>query len=185
MSQKRTVFIATSLDGYIADKNGGLEWLHTIPNPDQIDMGYEGFMKDIDAIVMGRTTFETVCSFDIDWPYNRPVFVLSKTLETIPAEYYDLAEVVKGSIPAILEDLFQRGYSRLYIDGGTTIQSFLKEDLIDELIITTIPILLGGGAKLFSTLPNELDFELVESKTFLNEIVQNHYRRKRDGNLDR
>ncbi|MFH2031363.1 MAG: dihydrofolate reductase family protein [Bacteroidota bacterium] len=173
------VFIATSLDGYIANKNGGLDWLHSIPNPNHIDMGYESFIKHIDALVMGRTTFETVCNFDIDWPYSKPVFVLSRTLEAIPEKYEDKAELVKDSLTNILKEINQRGYSRLYIDGGATIQSFLKEDLIDELIITTIPILLGGGALLFSELPEELEFKHVESKVFLDEIVQNHYQRKR------
>lgn len=72
MERKNKVFIAASLDGYIADKNGGLEWLNSISNPDNIDMGYAHFMNDIDAIVMGRVTFETVCDFDVDWPYNKP-----------------------------------------------------------------------------------------------------------------
>jgi dihydrofolate reductase len=91
MSNRNIAFIATSLDGYIADKNGGLDWLHSIPNPDQNDMGYELFIKHIDALVMGRTTFETVCNFDIDWPYSKPVFVLSRTLEMIPEKYKDKA----------------------------------------------------------------------------------------------
>ena len=70
MKKKNSVFIATSLDGYIADKNGGIDWLHSIPNPDNIDMGYENFISKIDALVMGRVTFETVCGFDMDWPYQ-------------------------------------------------------------------------------------------------------------------
>ena len=179
MNNRNIVFIATSLDGYIADKNGGLDWLNSIPNPDLIDMGYEKFNESIDAIVMGRTTFETVLNFDIDWPYTKPVFVLSRTLEAIPEKYDEKAELVKGSLTNILLEINSRGYTRLYIDGGATIQSFLKEDLIDELIITTIPILLGGGAKLFSELPKELKFKHSNSSLFLDEIVQNHYERKR------
>ena len=178
MSNRNIVFIAKSLDGYIADKNGGLDWLQSIPNPDQIDMGYESFIKHIDGLVMGRTTFETVCNFDIDWPYSKPVFVLSRTLEMIPEKYKDKAELVIGSLTNILKEINQRGYGRLYIDGGATIQSFLKEDLIDELIITTIPILLGGGALLFSELRKVLEYKHMESKVFLDEIVQNHYQRK-------
>ncbi|MDA3953691.1 MAG: dihydrofolate reductase family protein [Bacteroidales bacterium] len=176
---KNIVFIATSLDGYIADKNGGLDWLDSIPNPDKIEMGFDSLIKSIDAFVMGRTTFETICNFDIDWPYSKPVFVLSRTLEKIPEKYKDKAELIKGSITEILKEINQRGYSKLYIDGGKTIQSFLKEDLIDELIITTIPVLLGGGTTLFSELPEELEFSHVETKVFLDEIVQNHYKRKR------
>ena len=87
--------------------------------------------------------------------------------------------MIKGSLAHILDELNQRGFYRLYIDGGTTIQNFLTEDLIDELIITTIPVLLGGGSRLFADLPNELNFEHVKTEVFLNEIVQNHYKRKR------
>jgi dihydrofolate reductase len=179
VGKRNIVFVGKSLDGYIADKNGGLDWLQSIPNPDNNDMGYEKFIEQVDAIVMGRTTFEMICSFDCDWPYNRPVFVLSKTINSIPEGYKDKAELVKGSITEILETVNKKGFNRLYIDGGATIQSFLKEDLIDEIIITTIPRLLGGGTLLFSELPKELEFEHVGSEVFLNEIVQNHYRRKR------
>ena len=179
MDKRNKVFIARSLDGFIADKNGGLDWLQSIPNPDNNDMGYVAFTSQIDAIIMGRNTFEMVCSFDCDWPYSKPVFVMSTTLELLPEEYNDKAEIVKGSLTEILAFVHKKGFNRLYIDGGSTVQGFLKEDLIDELIITTIPILLGGGAPLFTELPNELEFELIKSEVFLNQIVQSHYSRKR------
>jgi len=178
MNKNNSVFIATSIDGYIADKNGGIDWLHSIPNPNNEDMGYVEFTKNIDALVMGRTTFETVCGFDIDWPYEKPVFVLSNTLNEIPESHKGKAFLVKGSLTEILKHIHQRGYHQLYIDGGATIQSFLKEDLIDEMLITIIPIVLGGGSSLFSELPKGLEFEFIESKIFLNQLTQNHYRRK-------
>jgi len=81
MNRTNSVFIATSLDGYIADRNGKIDWLNTIPNPDNNDMGYTEFTKGIDALLMGRKTFETVLGFDGDWPYNKPVFVLSNKLK--------------------------------------------------------------------------------------------------------
>ena len=173
------VFIARSLDGYIADRNGGLDWLNAEPNPNQLDLGYGKFMKRVDAIVMGRTTFDVVCSFDMAWPYKIPLFVLSSSPESLPEEFKDKAEIVKGSLSEILEQIQKKGFTRLYIDGGVTVQNFLKEDLIDELIITTIPILLGGGAPLFGELPKELEFEHVESVLYLNALVQDCYRRKR------
>jgi dihydrofolate reductase len=179
MNKKNSVFIATSLDGFIADKNGGVEWLHSIPNPDNNDMGYVEFNNGIDALVMGRTTFETVIGFDVPWPYNKPVFVLSNKLKEIPESHKDKAFLVNGSLTEILEQIHGKGYGRLYIDGGTTIRSFLKEDLIDEMVLTTIPILLGGGSSLFGDLPNELNFELIGTKTFLNQISQRHYKRKK------
>ena len=179
MSRKNSVFIATSLDGYIADKNGGIDWFHSIPNPENDDMGYVEFINRIDALVMGRTTFETVIGFDIPWPYSKPVFVLSNKLNEIPESHKDKAFLVKGSLTEILEQIHRKGFERLYIDGGTTIRNFLKTDLIEEMILTTIPILLGGGVPLFRELPNELKFELVGIKTFLNQITQRHYKRKK------
>ena len=179
MDKKNSVFIATSLDGYIADKNGGIDWLHCIPNPDNDDMGYVEFTNGIDALVMGRTTFETVIGFNVPWPYNKPVFVLSNKLKEIPESHKDKAFLVNGTLTEILEQIHGKGYGRLYIDGGTTIRNFLKEDLIDEMVLTTIPILLGGGFSLFTELPNELKFELTGIKTFLNQISQRHYKRKR------
>ena len=179
MIKKNSVFIATSLDGYIADKNGGLDWLHTIPNPDNKDMGYGEFFGTIDALVMGRATFETVCSFDMEWPYSKPVFVLSNSLKEIPEIYEGKAFFVKGTLTEILEQIHERGLYRLYIDGGVTIRNFLKADLIDEMILFTIPIVLGGGIPLFSDLPKPLDFELLSTKTHLNQITERHYKRKK------
>ena len=179
MKSINMVFIARSLDGYIADKNGGLDWLNAIPNPDHLDLGYEKFIKEAEAIVMGRSTFETVCSFDMEWPYKIPVFVLSRTMDKVPEKYRGNAEHLNGSLTEILDQIHKKGYTRLYIDGGTTIQNFLKEDLIDEIIITTIPILLGGGSPLFGELPKELEFEHVESNLYLDALVQDCYRRKR------
>ena len=179
MIKKNSVFIATSLDGYIADKNGGIDWLHSIPNPDNDDIGYVEFNKEIDALVMGRKTFETVLGFDVDWPYNKPVFVLSNKLKEIPKSHKDKAFLVKGTLTEILDKIHDKGYNRLYIDGGTTIRNFLKEDLIDEMVITTIPVLLGGGSPLFTELPNELKFELIGTKTYLNQITQSHYKRNK------
>jgi dihydrofolate reductase len=173
------VYIATSLDGYIADRNGGLDWLQSIPNPDKLDYGWGDFMARIDAIVMGRNTFEVVCGFDCAWPYSKPVFVLSNSLTSLPEEYEGKAELINGSLSEVLQAIHRKGYTQLYIDGGATIQSFLKEDLIDELIITIIPILLGGGIPLFGELPEHMSFEHVKTEVLLDAMVQNHYRRKR------
>ena len=95
----------------------------------------------------------------------------------LPEGYDAKAEPIKGSLSKVIEKIHQRGYKHLYIDGGVTVQSFLKEDLIDEIIITTIPILLGGGTPLFGELSGQIEFEHVKTEVFLNAIVQNHYRR--------
>ena len=174
------VYIATSLDGYIADKNGGLEWLHSIPNPTGDDFGFQAFMDRVDALIMGRTTFETVCSFDCDWPYSKPVFVLSNSLAQIPEGYQDKAFLVRGELSEIIAELKQQGYMDLYIDGGATIQSFLTEDLIDEIIVTSIPVLLGGGTPLFGELASPLHFRLAHSEVLLGSLVKSHYVRQRE-----
>jgi dihydrofolate reductase len=177
--KQNLVFIANSLDGYIADRNNGLAWLEMIPNPDQNDCGYNAFIERVDALVMGRKTFETVCSFDIEWPYTKPVFVLSSTMAEVPEKYKGKVELVTGKLSDVLETINSKGYESLYIDGGSCIQSFLKEDLIDELIVSSFPILLGGGAPLFGNLPKDQVYELVKSEVMLGQIVQSHYKRKR------
>jgi dihydrofolate reductase len=173
------VFIATSLDGKIADKNNGIDWLNTVPNPDNIDTGFKRFMSKIDALVMGRSTFEVVMGFGIEWPYSVPVFVLSNSLKEVPETCKGKVELVSGDIKTIVEELNNKGFKHLYIDGGQTIQSFLKEDLIDEFIITTIPILLGGGVPLFDELPDERKFQHLKTEVFLEQLVQSHYQRVR------
>jgi len=179
MKTKNKVFIATSMDGYIADKNGGIEWLDSIPELNQIDTGYHRFMEEVDAVVMGRTTFETVLGFGIDWPYQKPVFVLSTSLKNVPAELEGRVEIVSGDLQKVLEQIHQKGFYRLYIDGGRTIQSFLREDLIDELTITVIPYVLGGGTPLFGDLSDKMTFACVNSEIFLRSVVQNQFVRKR------
>jgi len=173
------VFIATSLDGYISDKNDGLEWLHSVPNPDNLDFGWGDVINRIDAIVMGRKTFETVCGFDCPWPYSKPVFVLSNSLSSLPEEHDGKAELINGSLSDVLATIHEKGHRELYIDGGVTVQNFLREDLIDEMIITVLPILLGGGTPLFGELAEPIAFEHAKTEVLLNAMVQNHYRRRR------
>ena len=130
-------------------------------------------------ILMGRKTFERVCSFDCDWPYNKPLFILSNSMKSIPEGYEGKAEPINSPLSAVIATIHQKGHKHLYIDGGVTVQNFLKEDLIDEIIITIIPTLLGGGTPLFGDLPKKMELEHVNTEVFLNAIVQTHYRRKR------
>lgn len=181
VSTRNIVFIAKSLDGFIAGKQGELDWLEAIPNPEQLDMGYSDLMGRVDAVVMGKTTFETVLGFGIEWPYTKHVFVLSQSIKSVPDNLKDKVSLLHGEVSTILKHIHTKGYYKLYIDGGRTIQNFLKEDLIDELIISTIPILLGGGFSLFGEFSKPMMFEHVESKVFLNQIVQDRYRRKNKG----
>ena len=179
MFMSNIVFIATSIDGYIADKDGGIDWLHSIQNPEGSDMGFVDHFARIDALVMGRNTLDMVFSLDIEWPYAKPVFVLSNTLTSIPKGYEDKVFLVKGALKDIVKDIKDRGYETLYIDGGITIQNFLKEDLIDEMVITTIPVLLGGGSPLFGELMEPLNFKHVKTVRYNDAIVQNVFVRER------
>jgi dihydrofolate reductase len=100
-------------------------------------------------------------------------------MKSIPDEYKEKAEPIKGSLSAVIETIHQKVHKHLYIDGGLTVQGFLKEDLIDEMVITVIPTLLGGGTPLFGELPKQMEFEHLKTEVFLNAIVQNHYLRKK------
>lgn len=174
------VYIGASLDGYISSSDGSLDWLSSVPNPDENDLGFSEFMERVDAIVMGRVTFETVLGFGLGWHYPIPGIVLSTTLESVPEAIAEQVQLAKGSPAEIMELAKQRGFHNLYIDGGNTIQRFLQEDLIDELIVTEIPILLGGGERLFGNLDQSLMFDLVSSEILLDQMVKKHHRRKRN-----
>lgn len=173
------VFIATSLDGYIADKQGKLDWLHSIPNPDNIDTGFFALMARIDALVIGRNTLDAVLSFDCDWPYTKPVFLLSNTMSKVPRGYEEKVFLVKGELKNITAELNAKGFNDLYIDGGVTIQNFLNEDLIDEMVITRFPVLLGGGTPLFGDLKRPLNFNVIKNEVLLDNLVQTTYRREK------
>ena len=168
------VYIATSLDGFIATSDGELDWLETIPNQDNSDYGYADFIKTIDAIVMGKNTFQKVLTFD-QWVYNKPVFVLSNSLTELPEHLLGKAELVCGEIGKLITQLNQKGYKNLYIDGGKVIQNFLQEDLIDEIIITRIPILLGKGIPLFGELELHLQFKHQKTEIYNNNLVKSYY----------
>ncbi|TFG50246.1 MAG: dihydrofolate reductase [Anaerolineales bacterium] len=170
------VYIAQSLDGYIAGKNGELDWLDNLPNPENSDFGFSAFMNEIDAVVMGRNTFETVMEFD-GWLYTKPVFVISSSLAELPQEYTGKAKILDLVPREIIDQLHKEGFDNLYIDGGALIQSFLAENLIDELIITTIPVLLGEGIPLFGELEKRINFKLHKSEVLSSYLVKNHYRK--------
>ncbi len=177
MSLKSSVFIATSLDGFIAREDGNLDWLDaanaTVPAGE--DCGYNAFMASIDVLVMGRGTYEKVLSFG-QWSYaNKSVIVLSsKTLE-IPAELKNSVTHSSETPQELQARLSQEGAKRLYIDGGITIQRFLAAGLIDDMTITLIPTVLGNGIPLFGRAENDILLKHVETKTYEFGFVQLTY----------
>jgi dihydrofolate reductase len=175
-----TVYIATSIDGYIAREDGSMDWLMKLPNPTNSDYGFSVFLNSIDGIIMGRKSFEAVLEFK-EWPYSVPVpvFVLSNSLDAVPGKPPVKVEIIRGDLKKILESLTDKGFHHLYIDGGKTIQGFLKEDLIDEMIVTRIPVLLGSGIPLFGKNGLELQFEHAGTEVLNNMLVRSKYLRKR------
>ena len=174
-----TVFMGISLDGYIADKDGGLDWLNRVPNPDKDDCGFAEFMSGIDALVMGRSTFEVVDGFGVEWPYIKPVYVLSSSLKRLHEKYQGKAELINVPIDEINGLLAAKGHTNLYIDGGSVVQQFLRKGLVDVIRLFRMPVLLGGGTLLFADLPQQIDLEHVETKVHLGAIVESRYKCKK------
>lgn len=173
MTVKVSVYIAISLDGFIARKNGDIDWLTSGEGGE--DYGYAQFMSDIDHIVMGRNTYEKVLTFG-GWPYAKNVIVLSSRHLAIPPDLSDKVEALNLSPSDLLNEMQARGAKHIYLDGGVTIQRFLREGFVDELTITTIPILIGDGLSLFGELEEDVKLELIKSESFKNGFVQNQYK---------
>lgn len=171
---KTIVYIAQSLDGFIAGPNGELGWLECVNNPENSDFGFAQFMSGVDALLMGRNTFEKVASFD-SWPYEKPVYVASQTLKALPSGFEDKAFLITGTLTSMLSSLALKGISSLYIDGGKLIQSALASNEIDELIITTVPIILGDGIRLFAKSEQPIALTLIRSEILLGQLVKNQY----------
>ncbi len=170
------VFVAQSLDGFIASKDGSTSWLN-MPNPTKTDYGYNNFLKQIDAFIIGRLTFEKALKYK-PYPYSKQVFVLSTTLKNIPINLQDSVEIVNGDLKTILQDIQSKGYKNLYIDGAKTIQSFLKEGLIDEITINTLPIILGEGIKLFENINKTIPLILKSKTSYENGILTSTYKKQ-------
>ena len=172
-----SVFIATSLDGFIAREDGAIDWLERANGsvPAGEDCGYAAFMATVDALVMGRHTFETVRAFP-EWPYGEtPVWVVSRSLERLPTGVPATVRLVAEDPQGVIRIAEQEGCARLYVDGGRLIQSFLHEGLITDLTITTIPVLIGRGRPLFGVLPGDVPLRLVSSRAFEFGFVQSVY----------
>lgn len=177
MDIKCSVFIAASVDGFIAREDGDIEWLHSpeYDSPALNGLSYEDFMSSIDALVMGRKTLDKVLSFP-EWPYaNKTVIVLSRQGVSLPAPLQGKVEVLAGEPADIVAQLAARGMKHLYIDGGQTVQAFLAAGLINELVITRIPVLLGRGIPLFGQLGAEQKLRLIDSSMSDNGFVQSRY----------
>ena len=172
---KCSVFVATSLDGYLARADGGIDWLEDASSETGEDYGFRRFFATVDALVMGRNTFEKVLSFE-KWPYgDKPVVVLSSSLTQVPEDAPKTVEITSASPAELVQRLSARGAKHLYVDGGVTIQRFLQAGLIHSLTIARIPILLGSGIPLFGTLPGDVLLRHVRTQSYPNGLVQSEY----------
>ncbi|MGW0659981.1 dihydrofolate reductase family protein [Streptodolium elevatio] len=167
-----SVFIATSLDGFIARRDGDIEWL-TSRGEKAGDLGYDDFIAGVDTVVMGRATYEKLLTFGADiWPFaGLHVAVLS----TVLADDADSRITVYRGIDDLVTGLAARGTKHVYVDGGQVIQTFMRAGMIDRLIVTTLPILIGEGLPLFGALDNDVELVLEENKTFECGFVRRTY----------
>jgi dihydrofolate reductase len=166
-----SVFVGASVYGFIARANGDLDWL---PEGGGEPHGYDEFMATVDALVIGRNTFETVLRFET-WPYgSKPVFVLStRALHSAPPGA--VVERMSGDPAEILSRLALIGMRHVYVDGGITVQRFLRAGLVQRLIITRVPVLIGDGIPLFGTLPTDTRLRHISTRTFPSGLVQSEY----------
>ena len=168
---KASVFIGTSLDGFIARANGDLDFL---PEGGGEPHGYDEFMATVDALVIGRKTYETVLAFD-KWPYGEKTVVVLSTRPLAPAPPGAVVERMSGRPAEILSQLTVRGIQHVYVDGGVTIQRFLQDGLIKRLIITRVPVLIGTGIPLFGAIPRDIVLRHVATRQYASGLVQREY----------
>ena len=169
------VFIATSLDGFIARPDGSLDWLMAIGAEGE-DHGFDAMMASVDGLIMGRGTFEQVLAFDA-WPYTKPVVVLSRTLNQgdIPDALIEKVTLSTLAPTDLMAELSGKGWNRAYVDGGKVIQSFLAEGLIADMIVTRAPVLIGEGLPLFGVIPKDIPLRHIETRSFPSGLVSSRY----------
>ena len=169
---KVSVFIGTSVDGFIARPNGGLDFL---PPGGGEPHGYDEFMESVDALVIGRKTFETVLAFP-EWPYGKKrVVVLSNRPLDFSAVRGDVVEQMAGPPSEIVSKLAASGVRHVYVDGGVTIQRFLRAGMVHRLIITHVPVLIGEGIPLFGALPHDIRLRHVSTQHYASGLVKTEY----------
>jgi dihydrofolate reductase len=176
-------YIACSLDGCIARPDGSLDWLTDLPGPEGEDYGYGAFLAGMDALLMGRATYDTVRAFAA-WPYDKPVRVLTRNPDAIApprtdgdddrTEAPDL-RAVSGPVEGVLAAMAAEGFGRVYVDGGQTISALVRAGLLDRLTLTRVPVLLGAGVPLFAATGPETRLTLLATRVWPNGFVQTDY----------
>jgi dihydrofolate reductase len=170
---RTSVFVGVSVDGFLARKNDRLDFLSGRP---EVDNGYDDFLATVDALVIGRGTFEVVRGFK-EWPYGkRRVIVLSHAPRRVRVPPGTNCQVMSVTPKQVVAHLAKEGVKHIYVDGGKTIQGFLRAGLIQRMIITRVPVLIGEGIPLFGLLPHDVRLKHVRTRTLRNGMVQTEYR---------
>lgn len=177
MTITASVYIATSLDGFIAREDGSIDWLmeaNTAVPPGE-DCGYAAFMNTVDVLIMGRNTYDQVAGFE-PWPYSGKRVVVLTSRDVVFRQGPDIL-LEKSTEPPqkLLARLSVAGCKHAYIDGGKVIQSFLSKGLIDKITVTTVPILIGEGRPLFGPLASDMKLRVVHSRAFEFGFIQTTY----------
>ncbi len=169
---KLSVFCGVSVDGFLARLNHALDFLHT---GEQGPHGFEEFYSSVDVVVLGRKTFEVVLTFG-KWFYGKkPVVVLSSHPLDFSSVRGGVVEQMSGEPADIADQLEVRGFKHAYVDGGITIQRFLGAGLIDRLVITRVPVLIGAGIPLFGPVPRDIGLRHVATRCYNGGLVQSEY----------
>ncbi|MBK7422462.1 MAG: dihydrofolate reductase [Propionivibrio sp.] len=167
-----SVFLALSLDGFIAGSDGDLSWLNLYATDSALETGYERLLHDIDTLLMGRNTYEKVLSFD-SWPYSGKRVVVM-THRPFFARHGEMAQA--GPLHEVLERLWEQGARHVYLDGGQVVRQGLADGLVDELTLSWVPVILGDGIGLFHGLQNRSAWEANEVRRLPSGLVQTSYR---------
>lgn len=171
-SMMTSVFVGVSLDGFIARRNGAYDFL---PTDGDDSNGYAEFIATVDALVIGRKTFETVLALS-QWPYgNRQVVVLSSRPLDLSRVRGNRVEQMSGDPVEIVSRLSARGFNHAYVDGGITVQNFLRAGQIQRIIINRYPVLIGDGIPLFGSLPHDVRFRHIATQTLKSGLVKSEY----------
>lgn len=190
---KCSIFIAPSVDGYIATEDGGVHWLETVGKTVSDEEASSGlmkhfktsmpnYMKDVDCMIIGRKLMEVLSSFNLtpeQWPYgDTKIIVLSNTMKEPSSNLKDRVQMYSGSIPELITKLDKEGYKHAYVDGGTTITAFLNLELINEMTLTLAPVLLGSGIALFGKLLKQINLVDAQATAFPNNFIEIKYKVK-------
>lgn len=176
--KKIKLYIAVSIDGYIAHSDGDLDWLMKYPINSETNYGYDDFYKSIDTVIMGGQTYRDILNMDFVWPYkDKTTYVITRNSMGAKENVHSITNNVIEEISKLREE---KGKDIWLVGGGELTAMLLKQDMVDEMIITTIPVILGNGIPLFPNQPKESNWKLQDSMSYKNGVIQTTYIKQRN-----